>query len=236
LPSADSGTEDTLDLTLPPEFLALFAARGNVPRPATSGARPGRAVADPGLIGDIARWAAADTPAGQFRLVPVDGERDLALVSIWMNDPVTAEFWELAGGPEVTGRHLDAQLGGDGRSVPCLGLLDGTPMSYWELYRADIDPLARYYPARPQDTGIHLLIGGSSDRGRGLGSTLIKAVADLVLDHRPGCGRVVAEPDLRNTPSVAAFLAAGFRLSAEADVPGKRAALMIRDRSLRHLL
>jgi RimJ/RimL family protein N-acetyltransferase len=65
---------------------------------------------------------------------------------------------------------------------------------------------------------------------------LIKAVADLVLDHRPGCGRVVAEPDLRNTPSVAAFLAAGFRLSAEADVPGKRAALMIRDRALRHLL
>jgi hypothetical protein len=47
---------------------------------------------------------------------------------------------------------------------------------------------------------------------------------------------VVAEPDLRNTPSVSAFLSAGFRFSAEVDLRGKRAALMIRDRLLRDLL
>ncbi|MCO8303046.1 acetyltransferase, partial [Streptomyces sp. RKCA-744] len=43
-------------------------------------------------------------------------------------------------------------------------------------------------------------------------------------------------PDLRNTPSVAAFLGAGFRFSAEVELPGKRAALMLRDRALRHVL
>jgi hypothetical protein len=47
---------------------------------------------------------------------------------------------------------------------------------------------------------------------------------------------LMAEPDLRNTPSVAAFLGAGFRLSAEVDLPDKRAALMIRDRALRDVL
>ncbi len=73
-------------------------------------------------------------------------------------------------------------------------------------------------------------------RGRGLGSALLRAVADLVLDRRPACARVVAEPDLRNTPSVAAFLTQAFRFSAEVDLPGKRAALMVRDRSLRDLL
>jgi RimJ/RimL family protein N-acetyltransferase len=128
------------------------------------------------------------------------------------------------------------QLDGDGRSVPCLGVLSGTPMSYWEIYRADLDPLALHYPAQPHDTGIHLLVGGSADRGRGLGSTLIRAVADMILDRRPACARVVAEPDLRNTPSVAAFLNAGFRFAAEVDLPGKRAALMIRDRDLRDVL
>ncbi|WP_333766636.1 GNAT family N-acetyltransferase [Streptomyces sp. IBSBF 2435] len=233
---ADPGTDDTLDLTLPPQFLALFASSDATYGRSAPGSRPERADPDHCLVGDIARWAPADTPAGPFRLVPVDAERDLALVTGWMNDPAVAQFWELAGEPAVTGRYLDAQLDGDGRSIPCLGLLHGTPMSYWEIYRADLDPLARHYPARPQDTGVHLLIGGAADRGRGLGSILIRAVADLILEHRPGCCRVVAEPDLRNTCSVAAFLAAGFRLSAEADVPGKRAALMIRDRSLRHLL
>ncbi|EUA93761.1 hypothetical protein I551_8970 [Mycobacterium ulcerans str. Harvey] len=31
-------------------------------------------------------------------------------------------------------------------SVPYLGLLDGAPISYWELYRADLDPLAATTP------------------------------------------------------------------------------------------
>jgi RimJ/RimL family protein N-acetyltransferase len=110
------------------------------------------------------------------------------------------------------------------------------PMSYWELYRADLDPLGRHYPARPHDTGIHLLIGGVADRGRGLGSALLRAVADLVLAKRSACARVVAEPDLRNTPSVSAFLSAGFRFSTEVDLPAKRAALMVRDRGLRDVL
>ncbi|MFF7971249.1 GNAT family N-acetyltransferase [Streptomyces sp. NPDC007905] len=222
--------EDTLDLRLPDEFVALFAAAG-----------PGRGKGYPADIGDdlldhIATWGPAHTPVGSFELVPVRVEHDLPLVHRWMNDPAVAPFWELAGPAGETESHLRAQLDGDGRSVPCLGVLDGTPMSYWEIYRADLDPLALHYPARPHDTGIHLLIGDAADRGRGLGSALLRIVADLVLDRRPACARVVAEPGLHNTPSVAAFLSAGFRFAAEVDLSAKRAALMIRDRVLRGLM
>lgn len=188
------------------------------------------------LLDDLAGWPPADTPAGPFALVPVELDRDLDRIAGWMNDPAVAAFWELAGPPETTAAHLRAQLGGDGRSVPCLGVLDGVPMSYWEIYRADLDRVARYYPARPHDTGIHLLLGAGADRGRGLGTALLRATADLVLDRRPRCGRVIAEPDLRNSPSVAAFLSAGFRYDEEIQLPEKRAALMIRDRGHRHLL
>ncbi|MFI0715200.1 GNAT family N-acetyltransferase [Streptomyces inhibens] len=233
MPSTDSGlsssSDDTLDLQLPPEFSALFADGGRQP------ASPDVPAAGP-LLDNLAGWGAADTPAGPFELVPVEPARDLDRITGWMNDPAVAAFWELAGPPEITAAHLRGQLDGDGRSVPCLGVLAGVPMSYWEIYRADLDPLARYYPARPQDTGVHLLIGGVSDRGRGLGSTLLRATADLVLDHRPHCVRVVAEPDLRNTASVAAFLTAGFRYADEIELPGKRAALMVRDRAHRPLL
>ncbi|MFE9098219.1 GNAT family N-acetyltransferase [Streptomyces sp. NPDC007264] len=229
--------EDTLDLRLPDRFMAL-RPDGAAGRTGADDAAPAAAAAhgDAGLLDHVADWGTTPTPAGGLHLVPVHPDRDLPLITRWMNDPAVAAFWDLAGDASVTERHLRAQLTGDGRSVPCLGLLDGTPMSYWEIYRADLDPLARHYPARPHDTGIHLLIGGVTDRGRGLGATLLRAVADLVLDRRPCCARVVAEPDLRNTPSVAAFLGAGFRYSAEVDLPGKRAALMVRDRSLRHLL
>ncbi|WP_405834519.1 GNAT family N-acetyltransferase [Streptomyces sp. NBC_01176] len=188
------------------------------------------------LLGGIGDWGPTATPVGTFQLVPVRLERDLPLVTRWMNDPAVSAFWELAGPESVTEEHLNRQLDGDGRSVPCIGLLEDTPMSYWEIYRADLDHLARHYPARPHDTGIHLLIGGVAHRGHGLGSALLRAVADLVLDRRPACARVVAEPDLRNIPSVSAFLSGGFRFSAEVELPGKRAALMMRDRALRDLM
>ncbi|WP_328978621.1 GNAT family N-acetyltransferase [Streptomyces canus] len=254
-----SDSEDTLDLRLPDELVALFEEGRAGADAATADAAAGhghghghghgqrswsdstnpRASRAPGgddLLDGVADWGPIATPAGVFQLVPVRVERDLALVCRWMNDPAVTAFWELAGPQNVTEDHLRPQLAGDGRSSPCLGVLEGTPMSYWEIYRADLDPLARHYPVRPHDTGIHLLIGAVTDRGRGLGSTLLRAVADLVLDRRPACARVIAEPDLRNIPSVTAFLSAGFRFSAEVDLPAKRAALMVRDRSLRDLL
>ncbi|MFF5023270.1 GNAT family N-acetyltransferase [Streptomyces collinus] len=216
--------EDTLDLRLPAEFVALF---GSAP---AGGSADRCAGSRDDLLDDVAAWGPTATSVGGFQLVPVRLDHDLPLVHRWMNDPAVASFWKLAGPQERTERHLRAQLDGDGRSVPCLGVLDGTPMSYWEIYRADLDPLARHYPARPHDTGIHLLIGDAADRARGLGSALLGAVAELILDRRPTCARVLAEPDLRNAPSVAAFLSAGFRIAAEVDLPGKRAALMTRDR------
>ncbi|WP_418082266.1 GNAT family N-acetyltransferase [Streptomyces qaidamensis] len=206
---------------------------------AVPGTPPPRAGRHENLLDDlldrVAEWGPAHTPAGEFHLVPARIDHDLPLISRWMNDPIAAAFWGLSGPQDVVEHHLRTQLAGDGRSVPCVGLLDGTPMSYWEIYRADLDPLARHYPARPHDTGIHLLIGAVANRGRGLGGLLLRTVADLVLARRPSCARVIAEPDIRNTPSIAAFLTAGFRLSAEVDLPAKRAALMVRDRSLRLL-
>ncbi|MEV8535324.1 GNAT family N-acetyltransferase [Streptomyces sp. NPDC051211] len=208
--------DDTTELRLTPELL---------PR-----------LAEADLLDSPAGWGPAATRAGLFRLEPVRLGRDLDLLTRWMNDPVVDAFWELRGPSAVTAAHLRTLLDGDGRSIPCLGLLDGTPISYWEIYRADLDPLARHYPARPHDTGIHVLLGEAADRGRGLGTTLLRAVADLVLDNRPRCTRVIAEPDIRNTPSVTAFLNSGFRLAAEIDLPEKRAALMLRERALRTLL
>lgn len=178
----------------------------------------------------VASWCPAVTEAGLLRLRPVSLARDLPLVAAWMNDPVVDAFWQLAGPAERTAAHLSRQLDGDGRSQPCLGLLDGAPMSYWEIYRADLDPLARHYPCRPHDTGLHLLIGAAADRGRGLGALLLRGVVELVLRHRPRCERVLAEPDIRNAASVAAFRAAGFREAGEVDLPDKRAAIMLRDR------
>ncbi|MHA6763231.1 GNAT family N-acetyltransferase [Streptacidiphilus sp. PAMC 29251] len=182
------------------------------------------------LLDGVVRWGATDTAVGQFRFQPVRLPRDLPLIAGWMNDPVVAAFWELAGPTELTEHHIREQLDGDGRSVPCLGLLDGIPMSYWEVYRADLDPLARHYPALPHDTGVHLLLGPPECRGRGIGPLLLRAVAERALTERHAARRIVAEPDVRNIPSVRAFRRAGFQHAQDLALPAKHAALMVYDR------
>jgi RimJ/RimL family protein N-acetyltransferase len=169
-------------------------------------------------------------PAGQFALRIVRLENDLDLVHGWMNDPQVAAFWELDGPRERTEQHLIEQASLD-YTAAYLGLLDGEPMSYWEVYRADLDPLlAGRYPARPHDTGLHVLIGPRALRGRGIGSALLRDLASRALAADPQATRVLAEPDVRNVASVRAFARAGFRVLGIVELAAKRAALLARER------
>lgn len=170
-------------------------------------------------------WYDLPTPAGRFTLSPVKLERDLPLIHRWMNDPAVAEYWCLDGTPARTAAHLRSQLALP-HTQPLLARLAGRPIGYWELYQAAEDPLAEYYAAEPADLGIHLLIGEADCRGLGLGGLLLRVLAEAAQRRKPR--RLVAEPDERNLASVRAFAAAGFAAVAGLDLPGKRAALMLR--------
>jgi RimJ/RimL family protein N-acetyltransferase len=182
-----------------------------------------------GPLAEAARWGAVALPVGRFSLHEVHAKRDVPLLHGWMNDPSIAHWWHLAGDEEVVRRHLATQALRP-HSYGYLGCVDDEPVSYWELYRADLDELARAYPARPHDVGIHLLVGPPAWRGRGIGSLLLRAVTDLVLCAAPDTTRVVAEPDVRNVVSVAAFRRAGFTRVGDVELPDKTAALMTRRR------
>ncbi|WP_143674727.1 GNAT family N-acetyltransferase, partial [Streptomyces caniscabiei] len=151
--STDTGTasapsnEDTLELRLTDDFLALLS-EDTAPCGGSTGAGQTEPPANGELLDHLATWGPVVTPAGTLHLVPVRLERDLPLISRWMNDSAVDSYWKLGGTEDVAAHHLRTQLDGDGRSMPCLGLLNGTPLSYWEIYRADLDPLARHYPAR----------------------------------------------------------------------------------------
>ena len=173
-------------------------------------------------------WFDLATEAGRFTLSPVKPEKDLPLIHRWMNDPAVAEYWELDGPPERTAAHVREQIELP-HTHPLLARLSGRAIGYWELYQATDDRLAGYYAAEPDDLGVHLLIGESDCRGIGLGSVLLRAVADAAQQQKPR--RIVAEPDERNVASVRAFATAGFVASGSIDLPEKRATLMIRGKA-----
>jgi RimJ/RimL family protein N-acetyltransferase len=171
------------------------------------------------------------TTTGLFELDPLRPLRDLPLLHVWINDPEVAEYWNLAGPREHVDRHIAEQIDSQ-HSTPYLGRLDSEPMSYWEVYRADLDPIAEHYHARANDTGIHVLIGPGRHRGRGVGSVLLRAVTEWTLARHSWATRVIAEPDVRNTRSIRAFCNAGFQPRGVLELPDKHAMLMVYDRNL----
>ena len=166
---------------------------------------------------------------GTFSVRRLDPDRDIDLVHSWMNDPEVARFWKKAWPRDQIASYLNQQDRSP-HSSSYLGELDGAPMSYWELYRADLDPLAKYYAAREHDAGIHLLLGPAECRGRGLAVDLLRTVSTWQLEADLRANRVLGEPDAENQRLIRVAELAGFRHVMDIELPDKRAALLIRDR------
>jgi acetyl CoA:N6-hydroxylysine acetyl transferase len=193
----------------------------------------GPEVTGPGLnTPDLShRRAAVDHTAfsGEFSLRRLDPDRDLDLMHSWMNDPEVARFWKMPWSRIQIASYLGRQ-DLSVHSTPYLGELDGVPMSYFELYRADLDPLAQYYDAREHDAGLHGLMGPTEHRARGLAAGLLHTVTTWQLDADPRATRVIIEPDVENKRVIQLAEHAGFHRIADLNLPNKRAALMVRDR------
>lgn len=104
--------------------------------------------------------------------------------------------------------------------------LGGQAVGYVEVYRVATDILGQHIPHSPTDLGMHLALGQLA-RGRGLGARLIRSVCDATTGILDGCGRLVAEPDVRNTRSHRAFEAAGFAAVGTVQLPDKAALLVV---------
>lgn len=154
---------------------------------------------------------------------------DLDVVHGWMQSPHIDAFWHQAWPRERWIEEIAGHLAGDA-ILPVVIDLDGQPFAYIEVYRVQRDRLAGHYADLPHDLGLHIAIGEVSRTGKGLGRTLLRALAEGLLAADPACTRVVAEPDVTNEPSLKAFAAAGFRAVGEVTFPDKTGALVIHPR------
>ena len=156
---------------------------------------------------------------------------DAPRIALWMSQPHIARWWHQGWSVERWAQEIEQQAAGE-HSTPYLVAVDGEEFAYVELYRVRLDRLAEYYAYGEDDWGVHVAIGDVSRVGRGLGRELLRSLADRVLHAEPACTQVVAEPDIENTPSVRAFVAAGFVQHGELQLPEKTALLMVRTRAV----
>jgi len=151
---------------------------------------------------------------------PADAE-DLAAL---MAEPDVEQWWHQAWEKDRWAEYI-AGLVRDPNSLPLTLADNGSAVGYVEVYRVATDILGQHVAHRPADLGMHLALGELA-RGRGLGARLIRSVLDAATGILDGCGRLVAEPDARNTRSHRAFEAAGFTAAGTVQLPDKIALLV----------
>lgn len=149
---------------------------------------------------------------------------DAAGLAALMAEPDVEQWWHQGWDADRWAGYIAGLLRDPG-SLP-LTLVRGEGVAgYVEVYRVAGDVLGRHIRHAPTDLGMHIALG-SSTRGQGLGALVIRGVLEAAAEILPGCGRLLAEPDVRNTRSHRAFAEAGLTAIGTVELPGKTAHLM----------
>jgi lysine N-acyltransferase len=179
-----------------------------------------------GLTPEVRNAPPPPTPilAEPFALRLVDPDADAEMIAEWMNMPHLVETWESAWPVARWRNYLRAQLAGN-YSRPFVGSMDGQDRGYVEVYRAAKDSIATRYQADPYDIGVHAAIADLTILNKGIGPLLLPRIVASIFELEPRCGRIMFDPDHRNTTARRVCELAGCTFLGEHDMSNRRMAL-----------
>ncbi|EKD17741.1 uncharacterized protein L3040_008073 [Drepanopeziza brunnea f. sp. 'multigermtubi'] len=152
---------------------------------------------------------------------------DLQLLNKWMNIDRVSKFWGCAGPPETQESFLKGNLTSN-HSFPAIGMWDGKPFGYFEIYWVKEDILGKHLGDRAADydRGIHVLVGEDEFRGKLRVNAWLSSLAhwSFVQDYRTNA--VVLEPRVDNERFISLLNNAGFLKEGEVTFPHKQSAFV----------
>lgn len=163
-------------------------------------------------------------------------EADLPLLHRWLNEPGLVRWWE---GDDVSWEAVVRDYSTTADSTEhWIASVDGRNIGWIQCWPTAENPeeVAPWEALGVDRTaaGIDYLIGDPADRGRGLGSAMIRAfVADVVFALHPEWSQACAAPYAGNVASWRALEKAGFRFVGMVQDKQGPCRLMVADRSAR---
>ena len=146
---------------------------------------------------------------------------DVQLLHKWMNIDRVAKFWGCAGPESRQTEFLRANLCSN-NSFPVIGMWDGKPFGYFEIYWVKEDILGKHLGDRAGDfdRGVHVLVGEDEFRGKHRVKVWITSLAQWAFGADYRTNAVVLEPRVDNTryaaqifsPFVPKFLCAAISI------------------------
>jgi aminoglycoside 6'-N-acetyltransferase len=150
---------------------------------------------------------------------PVTGD-DYGLIARWLSEPHVARWWAHETGPEAVERDFGPTLRGEEPNEDLVALLGegeatARPLglcqrSFWHAYPDEVAEYAPFVLVPPDAMTIDYLVGSPDDVGHGLGSALVRALAEDTLATHPGCGQLLVPVAAGNRASQRVLEKAGF--------------------------
>lgn len=159
---------------------------------------------------------------GAITFVPLR-RTDFPRLATWLSEPQVARWWNQPTSTEALEAEFGAAIDGTEPTQVFLARTDGAPFGLIQRYVIAsypeyVEELSALYPLPPGALSVDYLIGGATDRGRGLGAAMITGlVADSWAAH-PTATAVLVAMHAANTASWRAVQRAGFRRVAAGDL------------------
>lgn len=142
---------------------------------------------------------------------------DLPMLHRWLNDPAVVAWWE---GDDVSTAGVRQTYGDTGADPQQhrIVLLDGMPFGWVQCYLLADEPEDEAWFARAggfdaaTTATIDYLVGRAADRGRGLGTAMLRAYVGSVFAEHPSWQAIIVAPQRANEASWRALAGAGFAL------------------------
>lgn len=122
---------------------------------------------------------------------------DVELLHKWMNDPRVSKFWGCAGPSDVQEKFLRGNLESK-HSLPVIGMWDGKPFGYFEIYWVKEDILGKLSVADDYDRGVHVIVGEQEFRGKHRLQCWMSALVHYMFLEDYRTNSVVLEPRIDN--------------------------------------
>ncbi|MEU6992582.1 GNAT family N-acetyltransferase [Streptomyces sp. NPDC046465] len=165
----------------------------------------------------------AHTADDGFTLRPLDPLTEAELVHGWLTHP-RAAFWLMQHATLTDIERTYMAIAAAEHHDAFLGLHQGVPSFLMERYDPAHVELVGLYEPLPGDVGMHFLTAPYDVRVPGFSrGALTAALRELFAD--PATERIVVEPDLRDTSTLALIEAVGFRAETIVQKPEKEALL-----------
>ncbi|QXF35814.1 transcriptional regulator [Photorhabdus luminescens] len=160
---------------------------------------------------------------GSFALRPLDLERDIPILTDWVNRDY-AHYWGMKDNTEQQVWEFYHDLESRHPGSVFIGIYQEQPAFLLECYRAQDDLIGKYYPAHPDDMGMHILVAPPQEKIKNFTWGIFQTIIAFIFSD-PAVVRIVVEPNIHNEKIHKLNLRAGFVYQKALVLPHKTAKL-----------